>query len=153
MDIFSFFPLYYPLCRMSQSVVCKGCHAVMGNHYISFVDIFSCCKVFSEHSWGKKFLLKLFLSSKKLLLLAHKHERQDTGCVKTIAKESAPLLLKQVDTFCQAEPAKTEIPGSSNRTCNHPTGPASHIHHSHPRFYPSIQIETCLSTVSIFNMN
>lgn len=66
--------LDYQLCRMSRSVVRSGCHAVMGNHYISFVDIFSCGQVFSEQSCEKKFLLKLFLSSKRLFLPTHKRE-------------------------------------------------------------------------------
>lgn len=67
---------------MSRSVVRTDCHAEMGNHYIHFVDIFSCGQVFSVQSWKKKkFLLKLFLSSKRLFLPTHKHvdERQDTG--------------------------------------------------------------------------
>lgn len=38
------------------------------------------------------------------------------GGLKTIREESAPLLLKQLDTLCQAEPAKAEIPGSTYRT-------------------------------------
>lgn len=120
---------------MSWSVVGRGCHAVMGNHYISFVDILGSGKVFSEHSWGeKKFLLKLFLSFKRIFLPTHKHvdERQDTGGRKTITGESAPLLLKQLDTFCQAEPSKAKIPWSSKWTRNHPTGPVSHVHLRRP---------------------
>lgn len=49
-----FFALDYLLCRMSRSVVRSSCHAEMGNHYISFIDIFSCGQVFSEQSWRKK---------------------------------------------------------------------------------------------------
>ena len=40
----------YPLCRMSQRVVRSSCHAVMGNHYICVVDLFSRGEVFSVHS-------------------------------------------------------------------------------------------------------
>lgn len=43
----------YPLCRMSQSVVGTGCHAVIGDHYISVGDLFS-------HGEKKQFLLKHF---------------------------------------------------------------------------------------------
>lgn len=50
------------LCRISWSVArSSDCHAVMGNHYISFIDIFSCGQVFSEHSWEKKVSIKAFL--------------------------------------------------------------------------------------------
>lgn len=88
----------------------------------------------------EKVLLKLFLSSKRLFLPAHKHvdERPDRGGLKTITEESAPLLLKQLDTLCQAEPAKAVIPGSSNNASNHPTAPISHIPLSRPRFSPTI---------------
>lgn len=87
----------------------------------------------------KKFLLKLYLSSKRLFLPTRKHvdERQDTGGLKTITEESAPLLLKQLDTLCQAEPAKAEIPGSSNRANSHPSAPVSHIPLSYsPSLHP-----------------
>lgn len=43
----------YPLCRMSQSVVRTGRHAVIGDHYISVGDLFS-------HGGKKQFLLKHF---------------------------------------------------------------------------------------------
>lgn len=49
-----FFALDYLLCRVSWSVFCSSCHAVRGNLYISFVDIFSCGQVFRVQSWGKK---------------------------------------------------------------------------------------------------
>lgn len=138
--LYFFFALDYLLCRMSWSVVCSSCHAVRGNHYISFEDIFSCGQVFRVQSWGKKkILLNLFLSSKRLFLPTHKHvdKKQDTGGLKTITEESAPLLLKQLDTLCQAEPAKAEIPGSSDSSSNHPTASGSHILLSRPRFPPS----------------
>lgn len=95
------------------------------------------CFVYSPGE--KKILLKLFLSSKRLFLPTHKHvdEKQDTGGLKTITEESAPLLLKQLDTLCQAEPAKAEIPGSSDSSSNHPTASGSHIPLSHPWFPPS----------------
>lgn len=78
---------------------------------------------------GKNNLLKLFLSFEAFSPHTHKHvdERNDTGGLKTVTEESASLLLKQLDTLCQAEPAKAEIPGSSNSAGNYPTAPVSHI--------------------------